>query len=122
MLSLERKYVYTIDHEVNVVNLSQSGCGVNKIEERKTARGWDPRTHESLVIDSGASVKVCPKWFGNSKLEQSDGATCLRGANGKPLQEYGKRQIWLKICGQTKRYDFHVVGRDETYPECKLLV
>ena len=109
MLSLERKYVYTIDHEVNVVNLSQSGCGVNKIEERKTARGWDPRTHESLVIDSGASVKVCPKWFGNSKLEQSDGATCLRGANGKPLQEYGKRQIWLKICGQTKRYDFHVV-------------
>ena len=52
---------------------------------------------------------MCPKWFGNSKLEQSDGATCLRGANGKPLQEYGKRQIWLKICGQTKRYDFHVV-------------
>ena len=32
-----------------------------------------------------------------------------RGANGKPLQEYGKIQIWLKICGQTKRYDFHVV-------------
>ena len=61
------------------------------------------------MIDSGASVNVCPKWFGNSKLEQSDGATCLRGANGKPLQEYGKGQIWLKICGQTKRYDFHVV-------------
>ena len=35
-------------------------------------------------------------------------------ANGKPLQEYGKRQIWLKICGQTKRYDFHVV--DVTKP------
>ena len=66
------------------------------------------------MIDSGASVNVCPKWFGNSKLEQSDGATCLRGANGKPLQEYGKRQIWLKICGQTKRYDFHVV--DVTKP------
>ena len=75
----------------------------------------DPRTHEGLVmIDSGASVNVCPKWFGNSKLEQSDGATCLRGAIGKPLQEYGKRQIWLKICGQTKRYDFHVV--DVTKP------
>ena len=29
---------------------------------------------------------------------------------GKPLQEYGKRQIWLKISGQTKRYDFHVVN------------
>ena len=66
------------------------------------------------MIDSGASVNVCPKWFGKSKLEQSDGATCLRGANGKPLQEYEKRQIWLKISGQTKRYDFHVV--DVTKP------
>ena len=66
------------------------------------------------MVDSGASVNVCPKWFGNSKLEQSDDATCLRGANGKPLQEYGKRRIWLKICGQTKRYDFHVV--DVTKP------
>ena len=34
----DKEYVYTIEHEVNVVNLSQSGCGVNKIEERKTAR------------------------------------------------------------------------------------
>ena len=159
----DEEYVYTIDHEVNVVDLSQSGCEVNKIKEKKTARewdprtqeqtarewdprtqkqtarewdprtqeqtarewdprtqeqtarDWDPRTHESLVmVDSGASVNVCPKWFGNSKLEQSDDATCLRGANGQPLQEYGKRQIWLKICGQTKRYDFHVV--DATKP------
>ena len=119
--------------------MSQSGCGVNKIEEKKTAREWDPRTHEQsarewdprtqeqtarewdprtheslVMVDSGASVNVCLKWFGNSKLEQSDDATCLRGANGKPLQEYGKRQIWLKICGQTKRYDFHVV--DVTKP------
>ena len=60
-----KEYVYTVEHEVNVVNLSQSGCGVNKTEERKTAREWDPRTHESLVMtDSGASVNVCPKWFG----------------------------------------------------------
>ena len=52
-----KEYVYTIEHEVNVVNLSQTGCGVNKIEERKTAKEWDPRTHESLVmIDSGAPV------------------------------------------------------------------
>ena len=79
-----KEYVYTIEHEVNVVNLSQSGCGVHKIEERKTARDRDPRTHEGLVmIDIGASVNVCPKWFGNSRLEQSDGATCLRRANGK---------------------------------------
>ena len=131
--------VYSIDHEVNVVDLSQSGCEVNNFKEKRTAREWDPRTkeqtarewdprtqeqtarewdprtHESLVmVDSGASVNVCPKWFGNSKLEQSDDATCLRGANGKPLQEYGKRRIWLKICGQTKRYDFHVV--DVTKP------
>ena len=33
-----KEYVYTIEHEVNVVNLSQSGCGVNKMEEKKTAR------------------------------------------------------------------------------------
>ena len=135
----DKEYVYTIEHEVNVVNLSQSGCGVNKIEEKKTARDWDPRTHEQtarewdrrtqqqiarewdpraheslVMVDSGASVNLCPKWFGNSELEQSDDATCLRGGNGKPLQEYGKRQIWLKICGQTKRYDFHVV--DVTKP------
>ena len=135
----DEEYVYTIDHEVNVVDLSQSGCEVNKRKEKKTsrewdprtqeqtarewdprtqeqtAREWDPRTHESLVmVDSGASVNVCPKWFGNSKLEQSDDATCLRGANGKPLQEYGKRRICLKICGQTKQYDFHVV--DVTKP------
>ena len=71
--------------------------------------GCAEREDGLVMIDSGASFNVCPKWFGNSKLEQSDGATCLRGANGKPLQEYGKRQIWLRICGQTKRYDYHVV-------------
>ena len=59
-------------------------------------------------------LNVCPKWFGKSKLKQSDGVTCLRGANGKPLQEFGKRQIWLKFGGKTKRYDFHVV--DVTKP------
>ena len=79
----DKEYVYTIEHEVNAVNWSQSGCGVNKTEEKKTAREWDqrtqqqtakewdprnqqqtakewvPRTHESLVmVDSGASVNV----------------------------------------------------------------
>ena len=29
-----KEYVYTIEHEVNVVNLSH-GCGVSKTEERK---------------------------------------------------------------------------------------
>ena len=114
----DKEYVYTIEHEVNVVNLSQSGCGVNKIEERKSARDWDPRTHEQTAREcdprTHESLVMIDRWFGNSKLEKSDGATCLRGANGKPLQEYGKRQIWLKICAQTKRYDFHVL--DVTKP------
>ena len=90
-----KEYVYTMEHKINDVNLSQDGC-----VERE----------DGLVIDRGASVNVCPKWCGNSKLEQSDGATCLRGANGTPLQEYGKRQIWLKMCGPTQRHDFHVVN------------
>ena len=91
-----KEYVFTVENEINDVNLSQDGC----VE----------REDGLVMIDSGASVNVCPKWFGNSKLEQSDGATFLSGANGKPLQEYGKRQTWLRISGQTKRYDFHVVN------------
>ena len=86
------EFVFTVESEINDVNLSQDGCA--------------EREDGLVMIDSGASVTVCPKWFGNSKLEQSDVATCLRGTNGKPLQEYGMRQI----CGQTKRYDFHVVN------------
>ena len=61
-----KEYVYTIEHEINGLNLSQDGCV--------------GREDGQVMIDSGASVNVCPKWFGNSKLEQSDGATCLRGA------------------------------------------
>ena len=49
----DEEYVYTIDHEVNVVDLSQDGC----VE----------REDGMVMIDSGASVNVCPKWFGNSK-------------------------------------------------------
>ena len=41
--------IYTIDHEVNVVDLSQSGCEVNNIKEKKTAREWDPRTQEQTA-------------------------------------------------------------------------
>ena len=47
----DEEYVYTIDHEVNVVNLSQSGCEVNKIKEKKTAREWDPRTQEQTASE-----------------------------------------------------------------------
>ena len=60
----------TVENEIKDVNLSQGGCA--------------EREDGLVMIDSGVSVNVCPKWFGNSKLEQSDGATCLRGANGKP--------------------------------------
>ena len=38
------------------------------------------------------------------------GSTMAPLPRRKTLQEYGKRQIWLRICGQTKRYDFHVVN------------
>ena len=87
--------MFTTENVISDVTLSQDGC-----EERED--GLE-------IIDSLASVNVCPKWFGKFKLQQSDGATRPRGADGKPLQEYGKRQIWLRIGGQTKRYDFHVV-------------
>ena len=41
--------VYSIDHEVNVVDLSQSGFEVNIVKEKKTAREWDPRTQEQTA-------------------------------------------------------------------------
>ena len=34
----DEEYVYTIDHEVNVVDLSQSGCEVNEIKGKKKPR------------------------------------------------------------------------------------
>ena len=46
----DEEYVYTIEHEVNVVDLSQSGFEVNKRKQpgngtqEQTAREWDPRT------------------------------------------------------------------------------
>ena len=43
------------------------------------------------MIDSEASVNVCPKWFGESALEQSDGLVRLRGADGRALQGYKKK-------------------------------
>ena len=42
----DEEYVYTIDHEVNVVDLSQSGCEVNKIKENSQGMGPEnPRTN-----------------------------------------------------------------------------
>ena len=82
--------MFTIENVISDVSLSQDGCA--------------EREDGLVMIDSGASVNVCPKWFGKSKLQKSDDATRLRGADGRLLQEYGERQIWLKIGGTTKRY------------------
>ena len=103
-----QEFVFTIGNVISDVTLSQDGFA-----ERESGL---------VMIDSGASVNVCPKWFGKSKLKQSDGTTCLRGANGKTLQEYGMRQIWLKIGGKTKRIRFSCSRRDETNLECELAV
>ena len=87
--------MFAIENVVKDVSLSQSGCEVGE---------------DGLVtIDSGASVNVCPKWFGKSTLQKSDGSVLLRGADGRTLQDHGKRQIWLKIGSNLKRCDFHVV-------------
>ena len=39
----DEEYVYTIDHEVNVVDLSPSGCEVNKIREKENSQGMGPK-------------------------------------------------------------------------------
>ena len=35
----DKEDVFTIEHEVNVVNLSQSGCGVNRRKENSQGLG-----------------------------------------------------------------------------------
>ena len=53
-----KELVFAIENVIRDVSLSQSGCEVHQ---------------DGLVmIDSGASVNVCPKWFGNSVLGKSD--------------------------------------------------
>ena len=90
-----KEFVFAIDNVVKDVSLSQCGCYVNE---------------DGLVmVDSGASVNVCPKWSGESNLQESDGSVQLRGADGRTLQDYGRRQIWLKIGKHLRQYDFHVV-------------
>ena len=89
-----KEFVSTIENIVKEVSLSQSGCEVNE---------------DGLVmIDSGASVNVCPKWFGEPILQEADGSVRLRGADGRTLQDYGKRQTWLRIGKHLRQYDFHV--------------
>ena len=82
-----QEFVFAIENVVKDVGLSQSGC--EEIE------------HGLVMIDSGASVNVCPKWFGESILGESHGEV--------QLHVCGKRQIWLKIGNNLSQYDFHVV-------------
>ena len=65
-----KELVYALENVVRDVNFSQSGSEVHN---------------------------VCPKWFGESSLEISDGSVQLRGADGRKFQDYGKRKIWLQI-------------------------
>ena len=91
-----KEFVFTIKNIVKDVKLSQSVC----------------ESHEdgAVMIDNGASVNLCSKWFGKSGLEKSDGSVRHRGADGRTLQD----QIWLRIGNHLKQCDFHVV--DVTKP------
>ena len=66
-------FCFTIENMVKDVRSSQSGC----------------EGHEDglVMIDSGASVNVCPKWFGESVLEKSDGSVRPRGRRRKNTQD-----------------------------------
>ena len=101
-----KEFMYTIENIVKCVSLSQSAC----------------ESHEDGVVmnDSGASVNVCPTWFGEPVPVKSDGSVRLRGADRRTLQDHGKRQIWLRIGSHLRRSDFHVVEGDKTGPECQL--
>ena len=87
-----------IEFVISDVTLSQNGC--------------EGREDGLVMIDSGASVNVCPTWLGKPTLQEADGSIRSRGVDGRTLQDYGKRR--LRSGSQTKPYDFHVV--DVTKP------
>ena len=75
-----KRVLFTIENIVNDVSLSHRGC----------------ESHEDGLVmsDSGASINVCPKRFGFSALEKSDGLV--------RVQDYGKRHVWLRIGNHLK--------------------
>ena len=77
-----KEFVYALENVVRDFNLSHSGSEVHN---------------------------VCPKWFGESSLEISDGSVQLRGADGRKFQDYGKRKIWLQIGNHLRQWDLRVV-------------
>ena len=69
-----KEFVFTIGNIVNDVSLSHCGCEVHQ---------------DGLVmIDSGASINVCSKWFGEYVPEKPDGSVQCRGADGRTLHDY----------------------------------
>ena len=56
-----KEIVFAIENVVKDVSLSQSCCEVSE--------------DNLVMMDSGASVNVYPKWFGKSTLQKSDGST-----------------------------------------------
>ena len=50
-----KEVVFTIENVISEVTLSRDGCA--------------EREDGLVMIDSGASVDVCLKWFGKSKLQ-----------------------------------------------------
>ena len=58
-----KEFVFAIENVVKDISLSQSGGEVSE--------------YRLVMIDSGASVNVCPTWFGKSTLQKSDGSVLL---------------------------------------------
>ena len=93
-----KEFVFVIENVVKDVSLSQSGCEVSE---------------DGLVmIDSGVSVNVCPKWFGKSPLQKSDGSTPRQRKASNLAEDRKQRETVRLPCG----------GGDEADPECQLPV
>ena len=61
----------------------QPGIGTQEPKNKQPRNGTQEPMKVWWMVDSRASVNVCPKGFGNSKLEQSDDATCRQGSKRK---------------------------------------
>ena len=84
------KFVFTIENTSKDVSLSQ--------------RGGESHVDGLVMIDSGASVNVCPMWFAATVL----GGT-KRISSTPKCGHYGIRHIWLRIGNRLRQCDFHVV-------------
>ena len=103
------EFVIEIENVVKDVSLSRSGRELNE---------------DGLVmIDCGASVIVCPKWFGESTLQKSDGSVQLRGADGRTnTPRVRKASNLAEDLKQPETVRLPCGGGDEADPECQLSV